>query len=288
MPASNRPTREERLEQRLKERAPLIAECLTLVFDTDASLAEHLDSLDLIFREIGDPLRKVCVLDESGRNRSIDADEAIGWLRQHPEFQSYEVVPESERKNARTTWLSIAVGFNLQRYRKTLFLGIPSQATGSDAFSIHIRLLRYILDRQKTAPVYGFGFKRSYGIGPLGYSMGYTMPSGGQYPTPEDSVRIMAWGTEVTGDPEKFPRRHRHRKGMLLDVFPLNVLSDVHLRQLVDGVELRQWIQLNTGSESLLELSERCFAWHVDEVELSRLSAVLAGAGLIIAKDPAR
>jgi hypothetical protein len=281
-------SREARLEARLKERAPHLAECLTLVFDSDASLAEHLDSIDLVFRENGDPLKKVWIDDETGRSKSVDADQAIDWLRQHPGFRTYQVIVESERKNARAAWLSTALGFNLQSYRKTLFLGIPWQQTNSGAFSTHLRLLRHILVRQKTAPVYGFGFRRPYGLGPGSYSMGNSLFSGGMYPTPEDGARVIAWSTELTGDPQKFPRRHRHAKGMILDVFPLNILSDVHLRQLVNGVGLRQWILENTGPESLLELSERCFAWRVDEADLSRLSAVLAGAGLIIAKDPSR
>jgi hypothetical protein len=118
--------------------------------------------------------------------------------------------------------------------------------------------------------------------------MGVNFLSGGMYPTPDDMQRIIAWSTELTGDPQKFPKRHRHAKGMILDVFPLNILSDVHLSQHVNGVDLRQWILQNTGADSLLGLSKRCFVWLVDEVDISRLSGALAGAGLILAKDPAR
>lgn len=285
---ANRAGGREPLEERLKERAPLISECLTLVFSSDASLAEHLDSIDLVFREIGDPLKKVWIEDEAGRTKSVAADQVIAWLRQHPKFRTYAAMPESERGNDRATWLSSAMAFNLQPYRKTLFLGIPWPQTGSGAFAMHLRLLRYILERQKTEPAYGFGFRRPYGLGPGSYSMGVNLLSGGMYPTPDDMQRVIAWSTELTGDPEKFPKRHRHTKGMILDVFPLNILSDVHLSQQVNGVELRQWILQSTGTDSLVELSRRCFVWLVDEVDVSRLSGALAGAGLILAKDPAR
>ena len=103
--AKNQQTRDERIEQRMRARAPLIAECLTVVFDADASLAEHLDSVSLAFREIADPVKKVRVQDEGGRTRSVDADEAIDWLRAHPGFQTYEVVPESEGKTVGCAWL---------------------------------------------------------------------------------------------------------------------------------------------------------------------------------------
>ena len=103
---ANRAGGREPLEERLKERAPLVSECLTLVFSSDASLAEHLDSIDLVFREVGDPLKKVWIEDEAGRTKSVAADQAIAWLRQHPGFRTYAAMPESERGNDRATWLS--------------------------------------------------------------------------------------------------------------------------------------------------------------------------------------
>ena len=109
------------------------------------------------------------------------------------------------------------------------------------------------------------------------------------YPTPDDMQRVIAWSTELTGNPEKFPKRHRHTKGMILDVFPLNVLSDVHLSQQVNGIELRQWILQSTGGLTAWWNYRVLFRLRlVDEVVTSsRLSGALAGAGLILAMDPA-
>jgi hypothetical protein len=286
--ARDRISLEERLERQLTERAPKIAENLVLVFNAEASLGETLDSISVLFQEIGDPPAKFLVEDEAKRRRSLDPKLALDWLREHPTFRICKVLPQSERKNHEATVLSSAIAFNLSPYRKTLFLGIPWHASRAGDFGTQLRLLHLVLSTQKAAPTYGFGFKRPYGLDAGAFSMGYGLQTGGFAPSAEENAQLMAWSTELTGDPAKFSKRHRHLKGMILDVFPLNILSDVHLSRRVEGIEFRQWILQNTGADSLVELPERCFAWRVNEADTARLSNVLAGAGLIMARDPAR
>jgi hypothetical protein len=269
-----------------EDRAPLTAECLSLIFDAHAVLGELLDSVEKVFQERNDPIKKVWIEDEEKRGKTLGIDQAREWLRAHPGFRTFQAAPRSEAGNSRATWLATAIAFNLESHRKTLFLGVPPQ--DGAAFSTHLQVIREIVYSQTTEPVYGFGFHRPYGLGPAGYSMGLDMRSGGMRPDLADQSRLLAWSTELTGSTERFPNRHRHLKGMILDVFPMNVLSDTHLRQCVEGVELEHWIAQNTGTESLTMLTNRCFVWSVREADTTRISKSLSRAGLIMATDPAK
>lgn len=71
-------------------------------------------------------------------------------------------------------------------------------------------------------------------------------------------------------------------------VFPLNVLSDLHLQQKLGDASFKEWILRNTGPESLTQIGPRCFAWFVPASRTGPVSAQLQKFGLTVASDPHR
>lgn len=100
--------------------------------------------------------------------------------------------------------------------------------------------------------------------------------------TQYDSDLITTWAAETQGDPRLHPRSYRHERGMLLDVFPINLLSPNHLEQRVGDVSLQQWIQGFSEKSSVVELDKGFAVWTVPEQSIESARKALQKAHLII------
>lgn len=260
----------------------MLSESLALVFQPSINLgtADVVAALSSEMSAAGDPLQSIWTELDNGKKMTVAVDEAITLLKRHPTFSVFQAIPQSEIGNNKNNWLSAAFAYNVSPNAKTLIFGVPEQ-DGRAPFSRHIALLREMAARG-IAPEYGFGFRREYGLGPMHFAMGHVLETGDRKASQSDWVRIVAWNAETSGSRES-SKRYRYEKGLMLDVFPLNVLTDVHLDQHVAGSTLHDWIVQETGPDSLSQIADRCFVWSVPPVETARLSIALDGSGLIIA-----
>jgi hypothetical protein len=103
-----------------------------------------------------------------------------------------------------------------------------------------------------------------------------------------DGVRLSVSSNDRKRDPAQRPGRHREARNPILDVFPMNVLSDTHLQQKLGEASFKEWILQNTGPESLTQIGPRCFAWFVPASRTERVSAQLQKFGLTIASEQRR
>ena len=130
-------------------------------------------------------------------------------------------------------------------------------------------------------PVYGIGYRRERRLGPVlyayGMSYGINAFSGPEY---EESLRISRWGdTAMEGG--------MYRQGLLRDVYPYNLLTEVHLAARVEGVRLEEWIREGAGRGELAPFQGGVRLWKVDDAARERVRPALRQAGLIFDAEQA-
>ncbi len=74
---------------------------------------------------------------------------------------------------------------------------------------------------------------------------------------------------------EKMPQ------GALRDVFPLNLLSQIHRSRLIDGIPLFDWIRQDPARGHLENISQALWAWHVPDDKCVELGDKFEAAGLL-------
>ena len=187
--------------------------------------------------------------------RTHKVEEVSAVFGERVNFRYLWAIPESERRNSKARWLTAATIDNSATNRATLFFALPQGQVKE--FWPHLTLLR-LLSQADLVPQYGFGYMREYG-GPDYFAEGYVNRSG--------------------INPPEQPDRFRSARRLVLEVFPLNVLSDVHLQQRLGGGSFKEWILQNTGPESLMQIAPRCFAWSVPASRTAVLCAQLKDLG---------
>lgn len=71
---------------------------------------------------------------------------------------------------------------------------------------------------------------------------------------------------------------------MLRDVYPLNLLTRVHLEQLVERYSLSEWIKGSQERGQLVALDNEQWVWQVPNASIECVRSSLRAAGLIIAE----
>jgi hypothetical protein len=229
-------------------RREMTAAALALAFDTSTNLGKRavIDAIAATMDSIGDPLEKIWVEDATGKRRTYRIAQAPAALGDRPNFRYLWAIPQSERRNSKSRWLTAATIDNIAANGATLFFALPRDQ--AQEFGPHVTLLR-LLAEADTLPQYGFGYAREYGY----------VNNGGM---------------------------SRHARQRILDIFPLNVLSDVHLQQRLGSDSFKEWILRHTGLESLLQISPRCFAWFVPAAQAASLAARLKAFGMTMRDHP--
>jgi len=268
-------------------RDEMTAEALALAYDASTNLGKRavIDAIAATMDSIGDPLERIWIEDASGKRRTYKVDQALAVIGNQANLRYVWASPESERRNSKSRWLTAATIDNIAVNSATLFFALPQGL--AKEFAPHLTLLR-LLAEAHIVPRYGFGYTHEYGVGPDYLAVGYAYKRGTRTKDQADWVRLSAGSQDRAGRPAEPAARYRHPRGLILDVFPMNVLSDIHLQHKVGGASLKEWILENTGLESLTQIGPRCFAWFVPPSQTASVSAQLNEFGPIIATVPRR
>jgi hypothetical protein len=255
-------------------RHEMTAEAVALAFDASVNLGKRavIDAIAATFDSIDNPLEKVWIEDALGKRRTHDVIQAAAALGDRARFRYLWAIPRSERRNNKSRWLTTATVDNIAAHGATLFFALPRGVARE--FEPHLHLLK-LLVQADLVPQYGFGYMRAYGS-PDYFALGYVNKSGRRAVDQPYGLRPSA-SDEPGWNPAESADRYPTARNPLKDVFPLNVLSDVHLQQRVGSESFKEWILRNTGLESLLPIGPRCFAWLVPTAQTISISAELKG-----------
>jgi hypothetical protein len=126
-------------------------------------------------------------------------------------------------------------------------------------------------------PVYGIGFQRPFAKGPALYAYGMSAGLGYSGTDRIEMNRIGAWMRERMA-------QNRHKNGMLRDVYPLNLLTQVHLDQEVERHSLHDWIKETQERGQLVDLGNKQWIWRLPDASVENVRSSLRSGGLIIAE----
>jgi hypothetical protein len=254
-------------------RREMTAEALMLAYDTSTPLGKRavINAIAATMDSIGNPLDRVWIEDATGKRCTYKVEQAQAVLGDPATFRYLWAIPQSERRNSKARWLTAATIDNVAANGATLFFALPRGMARE--FGPHVTLLRS-LAQADIVPQYGFGYAREYG-NPDYFALGYVNKSG---------LRAIDEPDWDGSSPGEHPGRYARRA--ILDVFPMNVLSDVHLQQRLAGESFKQWIFRHTGPESLQQFGPRCFAWFVPASQTVSLSARLKVFGMTLREHP--
>jgi hypothetical protein len=267
-------------------RDEMTAEALALAFDASTDLGKRavIDAIVATMNSLGNPLERIWIEDANGKRRTYKVEEALAFLGNQANFRYLWAIPESERRNSKSRWLTAVTIDNIAVNSATLFFALPRGS--AKEFAPHVTLLK-LLAQADVVPQYGFGYMREYGS-PDYFAVGYAYKSGIRAIEPADWVRLAALSNDRAGSPPEHPDRYRHARRLILDVFPVNVLSDIHLQQKLGDVSFKDWILQKTGLDSLTRIGPRCSAWFVPATRTASVAAQLKDFGLTIATVPRR
>ena len=101
------------------------------------------------------------------------------------------------------------------------------------------------------------------------YNMGII---GGEWSTREEE-KIWSWSLH-------YPH---YEIGNLRDVYPYNIISDLHLNRDVHGQTLESWIKSDPSHGTLEKISDTHWLWTVEDQHIPKAQEVLSSAHLLVA-----
>lgn len=159
---------------------------------------------------------------------------------------------------------------NVEKQDNTFLLSFDDQSLGFDKTLID-KLARDLAGF--CTPKYGYSYRRKWVEGPYWYPFGVI--SGLDDGDPEEE-KIAKWA-------RKYCRPDGSYKiGDLRDIYPMNVLSQVHLDRIVLGSRLEDWILQNPIHGTLTKLTDNLWAWWVEETQIPHVLDALAPTGIIL------
>jgi hypothetical protein len=268
------------------QREEMTAEALALAFDAGANLGTRavIDAIGATMSSIGNPLEKIWLEDATGRRSTYTVEQASALLGNEAGYRYLWAIPQSERRNHKSRWLTVATVDNTTVNKATMFFALPRGVT--QEFAPHVTLLKH-LARADIVPRYGFGYAREYGC-PDYFAVDYACTHGKKALDRSEWVRRAASINARADGPVAFPDPPRQVRSLLLDVFPLNILTDAHLQQRLGDESLKEWIMEETGPASLMEIEPRCFAWFVPPARTFSLATQLRRLGQPMVASPQR
>jgi len=265
-------------------RQEMTAEALAVAFDMGTHMGRRavIDAIAVTLGTLGDPLEKVWLEDITGKRRTLKVPEAQAFLGDRTNFRYIWAMPESERRNSKSMWLTAVTIDNLAVNGAILFFALPRGR--APEFEPHLTLLRS-LAQAGIVPHYGFGYARQYGS-PDYFALSYVRDNA------IGAIDRTGWARPSTSSNNRarkpVERRYGEARVPILDIFPVNVLSEVHLRQKLAGESFREWIVRNTGPESLVPLASQCCAWVVPTPLTGWVSEQLQEFGMTLRDPPVR
>lgn len=73
-----------------------------------------------------------------------------------------------------------------------------------------------------------------------------------------------------------------YRLGLLRDIYPMNLLSEAHLREPVLGTTLKDWIESSPQYGELKALTPNLWSWSLSAEEIDQVREALRPTGLLI------
>ena len=132
---------------------------------------------------------------------------------------------------------------------------------------------------------YGIGYEHDGRKGPEAYAHGLEVQFDGLDIDDRESKRMDMWWRECASPQAGEPGRFRHLAGMIRDVYPVSVLSPVHLAQKVGHRNLSEWIGAAASRGTLTPIGAGNSLWAVPAVGIPAVRAELKAAGLVIADE---
>jgi hypothetical protein len=74
----------------------------------------------------------------------------------------------------------------------------------------------------------------------------------------------------------------RYRTGHLRDIYPLNILSSIHLQEKILNQSLENWIKSSPLHGDLKPLTDKLWSWWVPQENIASITQALKDTGLII------
>jgi hypothetical protein len=142
-------------------------------------------------------------------------------------------------------------------------------------------LSRLIVNRYPVA--YGIGYQRDALLGPDAYAMGVVVDRGRRGPGELEAKRIELWQREYMAPRDDEPPRFRYLAGMIRDVYPVSILTSLHLSQIVEGRSLAEWIHAAPSHGTLKAIGARNWFWTVSTTDIPSVREMLRASGLLIA-----
>lgn len=256
---------------------------MALVYDASVKLGKRavIDAIAATLDSLEDPLDRIWIEDTSAKRRTYTVSEALAVLGQQAGFRYLWAAPVSERGNSRFNWLSAVMVDNIAVNSSTLFFALPRGLVKD--FGPHVTLLE-LLVQAHVIPQYGWAYMCQYDK-PDFFAFDYAYNHRVNLLEQAQWQPLCISNHDRVGHPVDHPDRRRRAGGSILDVFPMNVLSDMHLRQKIGDSSFKEWILENTGSESLTQIGPGCFTWRVPAARTTAIAAQLRQFGLIL-RDP--
>lgn len=123
-------------------------------------------------------------------------------------------------------------------------------------------------------PKYGYAFQRLFTQGPSFYPMGII--SSEKKLEQEERDKISTWGNEYPMDDGIY------QTGDLRDIYPLNILSDAHLKRSVNGYPFEEWIKAVPQRGNLDQISDTLWTWWIEPDHIPAVREALAPSGMIL------
>ena len=124
---------------------------------------------------------------------------------------------------------------------------------------------------------YGIVYQRDFDKGPGLYANG-VITGLNESKFPEHAIeedRIAEWH-------RRYFRPWRYHLGQLRDIYPMNLLSEAHLKETVFGKSLKEWIGSSSEHGELKPLTDILWEWWVPENKIPTVCDELLPSGLII------
>ena len=124
---------------------------------------------------------------------------------------------------------------------------------------------------------YGIVYQRDFDKGP-GLYAGGVITGLNESKFPEHAIeedRIAEWH-------RRYFRPWRYHLGQLRDIYPMNLLSEAHLKETVFGKSLKEWIGSSSEHGELKPLTDILWEWWVPENNIPTVREELLPTGIII------
>lgn len=127
---------------------------------------------------------------------------------------------------------------------------------------------------------YGIYFKRSWYQGPEWYPYGIVSHYPKHSLTEIEEDQINRWRVAYNHP------QGSYQTGQLRDIYPGNILVDVHIQQSVGSKSLHEWIESNAKHGMLEKITDQHWYWAVDEEHIPYVQEALQPYGFLLCYKP--